>query len=143
MSKHSEKCKVCNSEQRKEIERDYVGGLSLREIELEYPEISAMSMCRHVAATPSLRKRRDGKMENIIDRVIDNGALNKERIDGRLLMDAVKTKLKLQGKLDNTSNTKSGDVNVHIQIIQEGKEQLEKNRLQAYKHLRYGVPSDN
>ena len=143
MKKHKEKCKVCNSEHIKEIEKLYINGLSLREIILEVPGFNEMNIWNHVNAHPALRKKRDGNTEKILDRIIENGAIGKIKVDGALVLRAIEMKLKLQGKLDNNKGDKGKDVNVVIQIIQEGLEQVKSNRLKAYDKLGYPNNSDN
>jgi len=138
MKLHEGKCNVCNSPSRKEIERDYINGFSLREIETEYPGISAMSMCRHVQAFPELREKRSP--EAILDRIIEHGAIGKMRIDPRVLLLAVQTKLKMAGKLSDSGRQ---DINVNVVVQQEGKEQLEQNRRLAIDRLRYSPSDDN
>ena len=135
MSKHPERCAVCNSLKRKEIEADYVNGFSLREIEHEYPELAKNSMWNHANAFPKLREKRANNTEAILDRIIENGAIGSMKIDGHLLLKALQTKLKLLGKLYDGGKT--GDTNVQVIVTQEGKEELEKNRRLAHDKLRY------
>lgn len=96
-NRHKAQCTICKSPDRKNIEKDYRSGLSLREIALEYPDISPMAMCRHIQAFPKLREKRSP--EAILDRIIEHGAIGKMKIDGHLLLKSLQTKLKLQGKL--------------------------------------------
>jgi len=138
--KHKEKCKVCNSPNRKAIERDYINGLSLREIEVDYPELGKNSMWNHLNAYPSLRKKRSENIEAVIDRIIEHGAIGSMKIDGHLVLKAAQTKLKVQGKLRDSGG--QGDLNVQVNVIQEGKEQVQKNRRLAFERLGY-TNSDN
>ena len=140
--RHKAQCTVCKSPNLIEIRKCYVDGMSLREIELKFTEVSKDALYRHLLKFPGWRNKRSEKIENVIDRIIDNGTIGKEKIDGRLIMDAVKTKLKLQGKLQDGNNSKSGDTNINLQIVIEGHKQLEKNRLKAYSLMGY-PPADN
>lgn len=121
VNRHKWKCKVCNSENCKAIEKDYINGLSLRELELKWPEISADSFWNHCNAYPKLRKRRSENIESVLDRIIENGSLKHIKIDGHLVHKAVVTKMKVSGKLP--TGTTNIQTSVAVTVTQQEREQ--------------------
>ena len=113
------RCKVCQHPEKEAIELAYFNWQTRVSIVKDF-DISPSSLRNHILSL-RLDMRRCDNTEGMLDRIIEKGMRSLPPVDSRTLHSAIRLKMELSGKLDNTAKT-------NIVIISPGARQ---DRLEA------------
>jgi len=125
MTKHEEQCRICKSEQRKEIEDKYLEWKSPDQLEIEYEGISAWTIRNHMKAF-GLDIERNKNLRGVCIAVMERGisCMSHMPVDSKSIISAANLKAKLDGLIvDKTEH--SGKVTAEIDIKSEVKKQVD------------------
>jgi hypothetical protein len=123
MEDHKRNCKICNSDDRNDIEKEYMAWTPIVQIVSNHPAINDGNIQRHVIAT-GLREKRSKNSDAMINAIIERGMNAVQTINSVALIRAIELKCRKAGELSKDGTP----VNLHLTI-----EQIEKKRSENLK----------